>query len=66
MCLIGKANNFTAKPIDPHKKNIHVVNASTGIALCGRDRDSIRDSWEEHHSVPAGHRLCSKCRKEDL
>lgn len=62
--LRGRSGRFFGRL--PKQKNIHIVNASTGIALCGRDRDSIRDSWEEHHSVPAGHRLCSKCRKEEL
>ncbi len=47
----------------PDAKNVHYVEASTGVALCGKTRDSIRDSWVEYDEVPDGHRVCSKCRK---
>ena len=62
--LRGRSGRFFGRL--PKQKSIHVVNAETGVALCGRTRESIRDPWEEHHAVPVGHRLCSKCRKEDL
>lgn len=62
--LRGRSGRFFGRL--PKQKNIHIVDAASGVALCGRTRESIRDPWEEHHAVPAGHRLCSKCKKEDL
>lgn len=62
--LRGRSGRFFGRL--PKQKNIHIVDAGSGVALCGKTRESIRDSWEEYHSVPAGHRLCSKCRKEEL
>jgi hypothetical protein len=47
----------------PKQKTVHKVVASTGVALCGRTRESIRIEWEELNSVPIGQRLCSNCRK---
>jgi hypothetical protein len=49
----------------PDAKNIHIVDARTGVAICGKARDSIRDSWVEYLKVPDGHRLCGKCKKEN-
>jgi hypothetical protein len=62
--LRGRSGRFFGRL--PKQKNIHIVDAGSGVALCGKTRESIRDSWEEYHSVPSGHRLCSKCRKEEL
>lgn len=47
----------------PDAKSIHKVDAQTGIALCGKARDSIRDSWVEYDDIPEGHKMCHKCRK---
>lgn len=44
---------------------IHLVNTSTGIALCGHARKDRRDLWNEYKEMPSGHRLCAKCRKAD-
>jgi hypothetical protein len=62
--LRGRSGRFFGRL--PKQKNIHIVDAATGVALCGKDRESIRDSWTEYDAVPAGHRMCSKCRKEEL
>lgn len=62
--LKGRSGRIFARL--PKQKNIHIVNAKTGIAECGKERDSIRDSWIEYDSIPTGHRFCSKCRKEEL
>jgi len=59
--LRGRTGRIMARL--PDAKNVHYVEASTGIALCGKTRDSIRDSWVEYEEVPDGHRVCSKCRK---
>jgi hypothetical protein len=59
--LRGRTGRIMARL--PDAKNVHYVEASTGVALCGKTRDSIRDSWVEYREVPDGHRLCSKCRK---
>ena len=48
----------------PGQKTIHRVHAVSGIALCGRRRESIRDKWQEFGAVPLGQRLCTECRKE--
>lgn len=47
------------------QSTIHIVESSTGIALCGHERKQRRDLWNEYKEMPAGHRLCSKCRKAD-
>ncbi len=62
--LRGRSGRFFGRL--PKQKNIHIVDAKTGVALCGKERESIRDPWTEYDAVPAGHRMCSKCRKEEL
>lgn len=59
--LRGRTGRIMARL--PDAKNVHFVDAATGVALCGKTRDSIRDSWLEYDEVPDGHRVCSKCRK---
>jgi hypothetical protein len=59
--LRGRTGRIMARL--PDAKNVHYVEASTGVALCGKTRDSIRDSWIEYETAPDGHRVCSKCRK---
>lgn len=59
--LRGRTGRIMARL--PDAKNVHYVDAATGVALCGKTRDSIRDSWVEYDEVPDGHRVCSKCRK---
>ena len=59
--LRGRTGRIMARL--PDAKNVHFVDAATGVALCGKTRDSIRDSWVEYDEVPDGHRVCSKCRK---
>jgi len=59
--LRGRTGRIMARL--PDAKNVHYVEASTGVALCGKTRDSIRDSWVEYETAPDGHRVCSKCRK---
>lgn len=44
----------------------HIVDAKTGVALCGKSRDSIRDKWEEVDTLPEKARLCGKCKKNEL
>lgn len=47
------------------QKTYHVVEASTGVALCGKRRDSIRESWEEVEARPEGRAMCKKCRESE-
>lgn len=61
--LAGRSGTTYARL--PDQKNYHILDLSTGRALCGKTRDSIRVSWVEADTIPDGHRLCSKCRKED-
>ena len=61
--LRGRSGTFIGRK--PKQKTLHYVNASTGVALCGVDRDSIREAWTEYRHIPEGHRMCSKCKKED-
>lgn len=46
----------------PDQKTYHIVDAETGIALCGKERASIRDSWVEVGTAPEGRALCKKCK----
>lgn len=47
----------------PDAKNIHTVDLSTGVALCGDSVKGRHDKWVEYVRLPAGHRECSKCVK---
>ncbi|AEY69583.1 DNA polymerase [Burkholderia phage vB_BceS_AH2] len=49
----------------PDKKNIHLIDLSTGVALCGAQPPGPRVRWVEYDAIPQGHRFCTKCRKED-
>lgn len=62
--LKGRSGRMFARL--PKQKSVHIVNARTGVAECGRTRESIRDSWIEFDTLPIGYRFCSKCRKEEL
>jgi len=59
--LAGKAGTFMGRL--PSQKTIHYVDAKTGVALCDKERKSIRESWVHHNDLPAGQRVCGKCRK---
>lgn len=59
--LRGKKGTFLARWED--QKTVHIVDAATGIAMCGRARKSIREIWNETNSVPEGRGMCSKCKK---
>lgn len=62
--LKGRTGRFFGRL--PDAKGYHIVQAETGIAICGKTRDSIRDSWVEVQAVPDGARLCGKCKKAEL
>lgn len=49
----------------PDKKNIHLIDLSTGVALCGAQPPGPRVRWVEYDAIPQGHRYCAKCRRED-
>ena len=49
----------------PSQKSLHLVDMSKGVALCGKAPPGPRVRWLEYSKVPNGHRLCSKCRRED-
>lgn len=49
----------------PEQKNIHLVDMSNGVALCGKAPPGPRVRWIEFNRLPDGHRLCPKCRRED-
>jgi hypothetical protein len=61
---IGDGRTGTALARLPDAKNIHLVDLSTGTALCGAKPASRREPWMEYPSPPAGHRMCAKCRRE--
>lgn len=50
----------------PDTKNIHMINLQTGVAICGKRRDSIRDAWVEYDAIPSGHKMCPHCKKEQM
>lgn len=62
--LRNRTGTFTARLGD--QVTYHLVDASTGVALCGKSRESIRDKWEEVSRLPEKARLCGKCRKQEL
>lgn len=41
----------------------HYVELPTGVAVCGKKPDGLRDRWDEHSGDAEGLRICSKCRK---
>lgn len=45
------------------QKTFHHVKLPTGVALCGKKPESIRETWVESDGLPMGFRLCSKCVK---
>ena len=47
----------------PDAKNIHTIDASTGLSLCGVATKTIREPWVEFQVIPTGHRRCPKCLK---
>ena len=49
----------------PDQKSVHLVDMSNGTALCGKAPPGPRVRWIEFNNMPDGHRLCSKCRRED-
>jgi len=61
--LRGRKGNIIARL--PDQKTYHIVKASTGVALCGKARTSIRDSWEETDAAPEGRGMCKKCKEAD-
>lgn len=50
----------------PDQKNLHTLDLKTGIALCGKRRESIRDTWVEYKALPEGHRQCAQCKKLEI
>lgn len=48
----------------PKQKTIHLVDARTLVALCGREQPDVRQAWIEHDGVPDDHRTCKKCQAE--
>lgn len=61
--LAGRTGTMLARL--PDQKNLHIVTLPAGVALCGKARESLRDEWVEYREIPAGHRLCAKCKRED-
>lgn len=59
--LRGRSGTFLARLED--QKTVHIVDAATGTAMCGRGRKSIRETWNETTTVPEGRGMCSKCKK---
>lgn len=45
------------------QKTFHQIQLPQGIALCGKEPESIRDQWVEAKRLPDGYRVCGKCRK---
>lgn len=61
---IGQRGKFFGSKGD--QKTVHVIDASTGIAVCGAERPSFRDLWVKHQAAPEGRNFCAKCRKQEL
>ncbi|MCB1865155.1 MAG: hypothetical protein KDG50_06965 [Chromatiales bacterium] len=61
--LVGRTGRMFARL--PDQKNFHIVELPSGVAICGKSRESIRDAWVERAKIPDGHRLCPHCRRED-
>lgn len=59
--LIGRTGVMFARA--PDQKTVHRVKLPSGVAMCGKELDNIRDSWVEYEGLPMGMRLCSKCAK---
>lgn len=57
--LRGRTGTLVARL--PDQKTYHYVDTSTGVALCGKRRASIRESWVELASAPE-RGMCGKCR----
>lgn len=50
----------------PDAKNVHVIDMSTGKALCGDYLRGRHDNWVEYPAIPSDLKPCPKCKKEDL
>lgn len=59
--LVGRTGTIIGRM--PDQKTYHIVDASTGVALCGREAKTIRDQWVEIKKPPHGMKLCTKCQK---
>lgn len=59
--LVGRSGFVLGHRDD--QKTVHTVDAATGVALCGADRKSRRDSWVEVEDVGEEMRGCAKCRR---
>lgn len=62
--LRNRTGTFLARVGD--QVTYHLVDAQSGVALCGKSRASIREKWEEVKTLPEKARLCSKCKKQEL
>lgn len=45
----------------PDAKNIHTVDLSTMVGICGQELKGRHDKWVEYDQKPQGHRECPKC-----
>jgi hypothetical protein len=45
----------------PDAKNIHTVDLSTMVGICGQELKGRHDKWVEYDEKPSGHRECPKC-----
>ncbi len=59
--LNGRTGTYFGRRED--QKTVHLVDASTAVAICGVVRKSRRDPWIEMKSLPHDMRYCAKCRK---
>lgn len=59
---VGQRGKFFARR-EEKQKTVHVVDAKTGIAVCGTKRPSLRDLWVKTEAPPLGRNFCAKCRK---
>lgn len=60
----GRTGQYLGRLDD--QKTVHTINASTGVALCGRARPNRRDPWIEYGTMPTSYKHCTKCAKESL
>lgn len=59
--FVGRKGFMTA--ILEDQKTYHTIDVSNGVALCGKEAKSIRDSWIEAKKINPAFRMCSKCVK---
>lgn len=60
--LAGRKGHMLARKFD--QKTYHFVKLPSGVAACGKGRESIRDTWWEHNpKLEPNVRICAACKR---